>query len=88
MKKEVGLSHKHFHDSRREVATRLSKVFKNTLELSAITGHKRLDILKRYYNPTGNEMRKRLPGSGSQQIFTLKKSWGFTPFFGYAEENS
>ena len=62
MKKKVGLSHKHFHDSRHEAATRLSKVFKNTLELSAITGHKRLDILKRYYNPTGNEMRKRLQG--------------------------
>ena len=60
MKMKVGLPHKHFHDSRHEAATRLSKVFSNTLELSAVTGHKKLDMLKRYYNPTGKEMRERL----------------------------
>ena len=60
MKMKVGLAHKHFHDSRHEAATRLSRVFTNTLELSAVTGHKRLDMLKRYYNPTGKEMRERL----------------------------
>ena len=62
MKKKVGFAHKHFHDARHEAATRLSRVFNNTLELSAVTGHKKLDMLKRYYNPTGSELRKRLQG--------------------------
>nr|BDD47884.1 integrase [Burkholderiaceae bacterium] len=62
LKKKAGFEHKHFHDARHEAATRLSKVFNNTLELSAVTGHKKLDMLKRYYNPTGSELRRRLQG--------------------------
>lgn len=50
----------HFHDSRHEAATRLSKKLSNVLELSAVTGHRSLQSLKRYYNPTPAELASRL----------------------------
>ena len=56
----VGLAHLHFHDTRHEAATRLSKKFNNVLELSAMTGHRSLKSLKRYYNPTPLEIASRL----------------------------
>jgi integrase len=39
----------HFHDTRHEAASRLSEKLSNVLELSAVTGHKDLRMLKRYY---------------------------------------
>ncbi|WP_141400539.1 site-specific integrase [Magnetospirillum sp. 15-1] len=49
-----------FHDLRHEAATRLSKKLHNVLELSAVTGHKTLQTLKRYYQPDPEELAKRL----------------------------
>jgi integrase len=49
-----------FHDARHEAATRLSKKLSNILELSAVTGHRSLRHLKRYYNPTPSEIAQRL----------------------------
>jgi integrase len=40
-----------FHDLRHVATTRLVPLHDNVLELSATTGHKSLDMLKRYYNP-------------------------------------
>jgi len=40
-----------FHDLRHVATTRLASLHDNVLELSATTGHKTLNILKRYYNP-------------------------------------
>lgn len=50
----------HFHDTRHEAATRLSKKLANVLELSAVTGHRSLASLKRYYNPTALELAAKL----------------------------
>ena len=50
----------HFHDTRHEAATRLSKTFTNVLELSAVTGHKDLRMLKRYFHPDAAELAKKL----------------------------
>ena len=55
MKKKAKLEHKRFHDSRHEATTRLAKRIPNVVVLSAITGHKELKMLKRYYNPTVTE---------------------------------
>ena len=55
MKKKAKLDHKRFHDSRHEATTRLAKRIPNVVVLSAITGHKELKMLKRYYNPTVTE---------------------------------
>lgn len=47
-------------DFRHEGTTRLSKKFSNVLELSAVTGHRNLQSLKRYYNPTAAELAARI----------------------------
>ena len=56
----AGLSGQRFHDLRHESATRLSKKFSNVLELSAVTGHRSLQSLKRYYNPTPGELAAKM----------------------------
>lgn len=57
---EAGLTGLHFHDTRHEAATRLSKKLANVLELSAVTGHRSLQSLKRYYNPSAAELASKL----------------------------
>lgn len=56
----AGLADLHFHDTRHEAATRLSKKLSNVLELSAVTGHRSLQSLKRYYNPTAKDLASKL----------------------------
>jgi integrase len=58
--KSLGIEDLHFHDTRHEATTRLSKKLVNVLELSAVTGHKTLSNLKRYYNPTPAELAAKL----------------------------
>ena len=53
------LLHVRFHDSRREATTSIASKF-NILELSAITGHKDLQMLKIYYQPDPTDLAKRL----------------------------
>jgi integrase len=48
------------HDGRHEAATRLSEKLSNVLELSAVTGHKSLQSLKRYYNPKPADLAAKL----------------------------
>ena len=55
-KMKAGLSHKHFHDSRHEATTRMAAKVKSVLELSRITGHRNLNMLHTYYNPTATEL--------------------------------
>jgi integrase len=59
-KNTAGLSDLHFHDSRREAATRMSKRLSNVLELSAVTGHKTLNVLKVYYAPNATDLADKL----------------------------
>jgi integrase len=59
-KKKVGLTDLHFHDSRREAATRMSKLLPNVLELSAVTGHKTLKMLQIYYEPKATDIAAKL----------------------------
>ncbi len=51
-RRKCGLEHLVFHDSRHTAATQLSTKLSNVLELSAVTGHRSLKSLKRYYHPT------------------------------------
>jgi integrase len=48
--KRAKLPDLHFHDLRHEAASRLAEL-SNVLELSSVTGHKDLRMLKRYYHP-------------------------------------
>ncbi|MHB1283336.1 MAG: tyrosine-type recombinase/integrase [Metallibacterium scheffleri] len=49
-----------FHDLRHEATTRLSDKLPNLLELAAVTGHKDLRMLKRYYHPRAADLAKKL----------------------------
>lgn len=60
VRRKVGLVDIHFHDTRHEAATRMSKKLVNVLELSAVTGHRSLQSLKRYYNPTPGDLASKL----------------------------
>lgn len=56
----AGLSHIHFHDSRREAATTMAPKLSNVLELAAITGHRSLSMLQIYYKPKAADLAARL----------------------------
>ncbi|RYD60009.1 MAG: site-specific integrase [Sphingomonadales bacterium] len=59
-KRDAGLAHIHFHDSRREAATTMAPKLTNVLELAAITGHKSLAMLQVYYKPKPSELAAKL----------------------------
>ena len=56
----AGLEDFHFHDLRHEGTSRLAGKLSNVLELSAVTGHKELKMLKRYYHPRAEELALKL----------------------------
>jgi integrase len=60
VKKHPQVKDVRFHDTRREATTRLAKKLPNVVELAAVTGHKKLDQLKRYYQPDPAELAKKL----------------------------
>jgi len=58
--KRARLPDLHFHDLRHEAASRLAEKLTNILELSSVTGHKDLRMLKRYYHPRPEDLAKKL----------------------------
>lgn len=50
----------HFHDTRHEAASRIATKLSNVLELSAVTGHRDLRMLKRYYHPRAEDLAAKL----------------------------
>jgi integrase len=54
------LSDVRIHDLRHTAATRLAEKLPNLLELSAVTGHKSLSMLKRYYHPNPEHLAQKL----------------------------
>lgn len=50
----------HFHDLRHEATSRLAEKLPNVIELAAVTGHKDLQMLKRYYHPRAEDLAKKL----------------------------
>lgn len=49
-----------FHDLRHTATTRMAKKVPNLIELSAITGHANLSMLRRYYHVTAEELALKL----------------------------
>jgi len=47
---KANLCNWHFHDARHQAITRLAEKLPNLIELSAVSGHKSLAMLKRYYH--------------------------------------
>ena len=56
----AGLGDFHFHDLRHEATSRIAEKLDNVLELSAVTGHKTLTMLKRYYHPRARDLARKL----------------------------
>lgn len=56
----AGIENFHFHDLRHEATSRLATRLDNVLELSAVTGHKDLRMLKRYFHPKTKDISRKL----------------------------
>lgn len=50
----------HFHDLRHMAITRMAEKLPNLIELSAVSGHKSLAMLKRYYHPNPELLAEKL----------------------------
>ena len=59
-RKRCGLEHIRLHDARHEAISRMSKKLPNVIELAAMSGHKDLQMLKRYYHTDPLELAKKL----------------------------
>ena len=58
--RRAGLEGVRFHDLRRTAITRMAEKLPNVIELAAVSGHKSLMILKRYYRPTAADLALKL----------------------------
>ncbi|MFM6991597.1 MAG: tyrosine-type recombinase/integrase [Rhodoferax sp.] len=58
--RRAGLDGVRFHDLRRTAITRMAEKLPNVIELAAVSGHKSLMVLKRYYRPTAAELAQKL----------------------------
>ncbi len=56
----AGIDDIHFHDLRHMAITRMAQKLPNLIELSAVSGHKSLSMLKRYYHPNAADLAKKL----------------------------
>jgi len=56
----AGITGLRFHDLRHAATTRLAEKLTNLAELSAVTGHKSLQMLKRYYHPSAEALATKL----------------------------
>ncbi len=56
----AGIEDLHFHDLRHEATSRLAERVPNVIELAAITEHKDLRMLKRYYHLRAEGLARKL----------------------------
>jgi len=59
-RKQAGVKDIHFHDLRHMAITRMAEKLPNLIELSAVSGHKSLAMLKRYYHPNPELLAEKL----------------------------
>jgi integrase len=58
--KRAGVEGFHFHDLRHVATTRMAKRLPNVIELAAVTGHKSLSMLHRYYHTRAEDLARKL----------------------------
>jgi integrase len=58
--KRACLKDVHFHDLRHMAVTRMAGKLPNMIELAAVSGHRSLTMLKRYYHPSVEDLAKKL----------------------------
>ncbi len=56
----AGISGLRFHDLRHTAITRLATKLPNVIELAAVSGHKSLRMLQRYYHPRAEDLARKL----------------------------
>jgi integrase len=59
-RKQARVADIRFHDLRHMAITRLAEKLPNLIELSAVSGHKSLAMLKRYYHPNPEQLAEKL----------------------------
>lgn len=59
-RKQAGVKDIRFHDLRHMAITKLAEKLPNLIELSAVSGHKSLTMLKRYYHPDPELLAEKL----------------------------
>jgi integrase len=59
-RQKANLTDFHFHDLRHMAITRLAEKLPNLIELSAVSGHKSLAMLKRYYHPNPELLAQKI----------------------------
>ena len=59
-RKQAGVKDVRFHDLRHMAITKLAEKLPNLIELSAVSGHKSLAMLKRYYHPSAEQLAEKL----------------------------
>ena len=57
---KAGVKDFHFHDLRHMAITRMAEKLPNLIELSAVSGHKSLTMLKRYYHPNPELLAQKI----------------------------
>jgi integrase len=57
--KSLSIKDLHFHDTRHEATSRLAKIY-SVLELAKIVGHRNVQSLMTYYQPTINELVSKM----------------------------
>lgn len=55
-----GIEGLRFHDLRHTAITRMAEKLPNVIELAAVSGHKSLRMLQRYYHPRAEDLARRL----------------------------
>lgn len=58
--RRAGVEDLHFHDLRHTAATRMATKLPNVIELAAVTGHRTVQMLKRYYHPAPSVLARKL----------------------------
>jgi integrase len=59
-RKQAEVKDVRFHDLRHMAITNLAEKLPNLIELSAVSGHKSLAMLKRYYHPKPEQLAEKL----------------------------
>lgn len=56
----AGIVNLHFHDLRHTATSRMAERLPNVIELASVTGHRTIQMLKRYYHPSAEALAKKL----------------------------
>ena len=56
----AGIADLRFHDLRHTATSRMAEKLPNVIELAAVTGHRTIQMLKRYYHPSAEALAKKL----------------------------